>query len=139
MENKNKWLKKSTNKHDLIQYIPCKLKIGIYEYDVEIRTLKYDKEENEGECNFRDKKILLSDELCYDLSKSNWKLTIEVFLHEAIHAYNLNVGIHSGFFDFQNKKPDEIEEIFVDFHARHLVQLIAENPMVADLLNLLKE
>lgn len=125
--------KKKSNPKNLIQYIPETIKIGIYTYSVEIRALKDD----EGECNFRDKKILLSDHLCYDLDEPNWELTIEVLLHEIHHAYNLNVGIHSGFFDFKKKSVEDVEEIFVDFQARHLVMMIKDNPEMIKLLSLL--
>lgn len=130
--------RKKKDPNDLVQYIPSKIKSGIYEYTVEIRPLRHDKEDNEGECQFREKKILLSDELCYNISEPNWRLTIEVLFHEILHSYNLNVGIHSGFFDFQGKTSDQVEEIFVDFHARHFIQMLYENPMLLDLLLLMR-
>ena len=133
----SKRYRKPPKDKDLSLYIPDFCRIGIYTYDIEIRRLISEAEENEGECCFRSKRIFLSDELCYDLDDPNYKLTIEVLMHEILHAYNFNVGLHSNFFDFTNKKSLEIEETFVDLHARHFAQMIVQNPELLKILNLL--
>lgn len=119
---------------NLKDYLPKELIVGSYTYEIIIKSLREKKENNYGLCNFSEKQIFLSDELEFDLDSKNWKITIETFLHECLHAYDELYGLHS---DFYEVKKEQMEEMFVDFHARILIQMIPENPSIVTLLTLL--
>lgn len=120
---------------NLKDYLPKEVIVGPYTYEIIIKSLREKKENNYGLCDFADKKIFLSDELTFDMDSKNWRMTIETFLHECLHAYDELYGLHS---DFYEVKKDQMEEMFVDFHARAIIVMIPENPCFLALLSLLK-
>lgn len=117
---------------NLKDYLPKEIKVGPYTYSIVIENLV--RQEVHGLCDFIERKISLSSELNYDLTKPNALYTLEVFLHEVLHAFNYNSGLRS--MNWKGVSAGEIEEEFVDHSARHIIQLISDNTNVITLFQL---
>lgn len=120
---------------DLKSYFPEEIIIGPYTYKLVIENLS--KQFAHGLCDYEERKITLSSDLNYDLDKPNALYSLEVLLHECLHGYNYNSGLRQR--NWKNVKNEDIEEEFVDHIARHIVQLIKENPSIIKLFSLFEK
>lgn len=124
----------------LNDYLPKELYVGPYTYNLIIGKLNDTEETSqEGECCFESKTITLSENLDFSFDEPNWELTIEVLIHEILHAYNYNAGIHSEYFGFKNKSVEVVEECFVDLASRHFVMMLKQNPLLFPIINLIAD
>lgn len=114
---------------DLRSYLPGHFIVGPYKYSIEISNIK--REEMHGECDFELRKIRIDENLDWDLTKPNWKYTVEVILHELLHAYNYNCQIN----DQTIKRFKNPEEQIVDQTARNFIQMLNENPCLTTLFS----
>lgn len=118
-----------------MDYLPKEVIIGPYSYEVVIENLV--KQEVHGLCNFEERKIHICSGLNFDLDKPNSIYVLEVFLHEVLHAFNYNCGLRS--INLKKFKDEELEEEFVDHTARHIIQLISQNPNIIKLFTIFEK
>lgn len=118
--------KKITN---LRSYLPEYFVVGPYQYKVEVINIQ--REDLHGECDFNQRLIRLDENLVWDITKPNWKYTVEVIFHELLHAYNYNANIN----DQTLKRVKCPEEHTVDQTARNFIQMLTENPSLVTLFS----